>query len=153
MNNLELRLPPPLIMLANGLLMWLLAKAFPELSVTGSAQSWAPPLLVVLGLAIGLSGIVAFIRSQTTANPKRPGDASKLVQSGIYRYSRNPMYLGMLFLLIAWALYLGNLIAVVGLIGYIAYITRFQIMPEERALQEKFQEDFLNYKKTVRRWL
>lgn len=153
MKQLELRLPPPVVALLSGFLMWLLVQLFPSLNNTWPTSILISSLFIVFGLAIGFSGVITFIRSKTTANPKRPTDAARLVKTGVYRYSRNPMYLGMLFLLTAWAVQLGNMISILGIIFYIAYMTRFQIVPEERALQAKFQEDFLAYKKQVRRWL
>lgn len=153
MKQLELLLPPPVVMLISGLIMWLISKAFPALSVPWLHNPLLAGLMVLLGLGIGLSGIIAFLQSKTTANPKRPSETTKLVSNGIYRYSRNPMYLGMLCLLISWVFYLGNLLSILGIFIYIAYLTRFQIIPEERVLQEKFQNDFLDYTSRVRRWL
>ena len=153
MKQLGLLIPPPVIVLLSGLLMWLLAQFFPVLNGSWPANILISSLFVVIGLAIALNGIMTFKRGKTTVNPKRPIDTARLINTGIYRYSRNPMYLGMLFLLMAWAVQLGNIISIVGIIVYIAYMTRFQIMPEERALQAKFSDDFLEYKKQVRRWL
>lgn len=153
MKQLELLLPPPVVMLMSGLLMWLIAKALPSLTVSWLHNPLLAGLMILLGLGIGLSGVIAFLQSKTTANPKRPSEASKLVSTGIYRYSRNPMYLGMLCLLISWLFYLGNPLSILGIIVYMAYLTRFQIIPEERVLQEKFQDDFLDYTRRVRRWL
>lgn len=153
MKQLELLIPPPVVVLLSGLLMWLLAQLFPVLNGSWPANILISSLFVVIGLAIALNGIMAFKRGKTTVNPKRPIDTARLVNTGIYRYSRNPMYLGMLFLLMAWAVQLGNIISIVGIVLYIAYMTRFQIVPEERALQAKFSDDFFEYKKQVRRWL
>lgn len=153
MKQLELLIPPPVVVLLSGLLMWLLAQLFPVLNGSWPANILISSLFVVIGLAIALNGIMAFKRGKTTVNPKRPIDTARLVNTGIYRYSRNPMYLGMLFLLMAWAVQLGNIISIVGIVLYIAYMTRFQIVPEERALQAKFSDDFFEYKQQVRRWL
>lgn len=153
MKRLELLLPPPLIMLITGLIMWLVARLFPLVSFDWIRSPLLSTLLVLLGLVVGLSGIASFVRSKTTANPKQPSETSKLVRTGVYRYSRNPMYLGMLCFLISWGIYLSNILSIVCITIYIAYITRFQIMPEERVLHEKFQEDFISYKNKVRRWL
>lgn len=153
MKRLELLLPPPLIMLITGLIMWLVARLFPSMTFEWLRSPLISALLVLLGLIIGLSGIASFIRSKTTANPKQPNETTKLVRNGVYRFSRNPMYLGMLFFLISWGIYLSNIISIISIVIYIVYITRFQIMPEERILQEKFHEDFLAYKNKVRRWL
>ncbi|XVN73275.1 hypothetical protein AAEX37_00333 [Oligella sp. MSHR50489EDL] len=153
MKTLELLLPPPVIAILSALLMYLMARLLPVIHVTWPVKIYISGLLIVLAIAIGLSAIIAFLNSKTTANPKRPTETSKLVKSGIYRYSRNPMYLGMLFLLLAWAVHLQSLSAIVGIIFYVLYITQFQIIPEERALATKFGEDFIAYKKQVRRWL
>lgn len=153
MKQLELLLPPPVIALISGLMMWLIARLFPSMTVEWLYQPAIAALLVLLGLAVGLIGIAAFIRSKTTGNPKQPNKTTKLVRSGIYRLSRNPMYLGMLLMLIAWGMYLNNIASVICIITYIALITRLQIMPEERVLEEKFGEEYLSYKRKVRRWL
>ena len=153
MKKFELLIPPPLIVLCSGLVMWLLAKALPSLSVAWPYSTQLGIMMTLIGLAIGLSGVQAVTKAKTTMNPKQPGDASQLVKSGIYKYSRNQMYLGLLFILIAWMIYLSNLASLLGIFAYIAYITRFQIIPEERYLEEKFSADYLSYKKQTRRWL
>ncbi len=87
-------------------------------------------------------------------NPTNPSNASSLVVHGIYRVSRNPMYLGALMLLIAWGIYLGNLMVLVALpAAFVIYMNKFQIGPEEQALQQLFGDDFVSYKKKVRRWI
>lgn len=106
-----------------------------------------------MGLAISLLGVVNFKRARTTVDPRRPAEATTLVTSGLYRYSRNPMYLGVLLVLIGWALFLGNLVSVLFIVGFALFINRYQILPEERLLQEKFGADFMAYKARVRRWI
>ena len=86
-------------------------------------------------------------------NPNKPEQASKLVTSGIYRISRNPMYLGFAFILAGWGVWLSSVWAMLGVIGFIGYLTLFQIMPEERALTKLFGDEFTIYKARVRRWL
>lgn len=151
MNRLELLIPPPVIMLATGVLMWVFSKllsgfAFPWLH----SGAWGATA-ALLGLAISLSGVAAFKHARTTVDPRRPTEATTLVTSGIYRYSRNPMYLGVLLVLIGWALFLGNLLSALLIVGFALYINRYQILPEERLLQEKFDADFIAYKDKVRR--
>lgn len=153
MNRLELLIPPPVIMLATGVLMWVFSKllsgfAFPWLH----SGAWGATA-ALLGLAISLSGVAAFKHARTTVDPRRPTEATTLVTSGIYRYSRNPMYLGVLLVLIGWALFLGNLLSTLLIVGFALYINRYQILPEERLLQEKFDADFIAYKDKVRRWI
>jgi len=112
-----------------------------------------PLIFLALGIAIAVSGVREFARHSTTINPLNPNQSSSVVNSGIFRLSRNPMYLGMLLVLIAWADYLDNLLGFSGAVFFMLYITRFQILPEERILLDNFGEDFQNYLNSVRRWL
>jgi len=153
MSRLELLVPPPVIMLLTGLVMWMLAGLVPALGVPWGGSLAAGAVIALLGLASGLAGPIPVGRARTPADPRRPARASTLVTAGIYGYSRNPMYLGVLLILIGWAVYLGNVLSGLCALGFVAYISRFQILPEERLLQEKFGEDFLAYKSAVRRWL
>jgi protein-S-isoprenylcysteine O-methyltransferase Ste14 len=75
------------------------------------------------------------------------------VDSGIYRFTRNPMYLGMLLVLTAGAVYLGNLAAFAVLPVFVVCMNRLQICPEERFMQEKFGEAYRDYTARVRRWI
>ena len=109
--------------------------------------------LVLIGCASCVAGVVSFKLAKTTVNPNKPEQASKLVTSGIYRISRNPMYLGFAFILAGWGVWLSSVWAMLGVIGFIGYLTLFQIMPEERALTKLFGDEFTIYKARVRRWL
>ena len=140
-------------MLLIGLMMWSFFKVFPALTLNWTYSAVAAVVMVLLGLVISLGGVVSFKRANTTMDPKHPDQASTLISSGIYRYSRNPMYLGVLFMLVGWGFYLANLLSILCILIFIGYITRFQIIPEERLLQEKFGSEFLSYKRRVRRWL
>ena len=154
MSRLELKVPPPVVGLLIALLMWLVAGALPGGLSPGSVWGvWLAALLALVGLGFDLSGIIAFRSARTTVNPLRPDNSSALVVVGIYRFTRNPMYVGFLFLLLAWAAYLSHLLALLLVPLYVLYITRFQIKPEERILQSKFGPAFDEYKKRVRRWL
>jgi protein-S-isoprenylcysteine O-methyltransferase Ste14 len=113
----------------------------------------ATAILSFLGLAVASAGIVSFRRAKTTVNPTQPGSASALVGSGIYRVTRNPMYLGLLLVLLGWGVFLSNAVALIWIGAYVAYMNRFQIAPEERALSRLFSHEFLAYKAKVRRWL
>ncbi|MBW4968083.1 isoprenylcysteine carboxylmethyltransferase family protein [Pseudoalteromonas sp. CR1] len=109
--------------------------------------------LVIIGCVSCVAGVVSFKLAKTTVNPNKPEQASKLVTSGIYRISRNPMYLGFAFILAGWGVWLSSVWAMLGVVGFIGYLTLFQIMPEERALTKLFGEEFTAYKARVRRWL
>lgn len=153
MKRLELLIPPPLIMLLTGLIMWLLSEMFPALTLAWLQSIAAATVMGFIGLALSLTAAATFKRASTTLDPRQPAGTSTLVSTGIYRYSRNPMYLGVLLVLLGWAVYLGNLLSILCTLVFIAYITRFQIIPEERLLHEKFEKEFLSYKSRVRRWL
>jgi len=153
MRALEHRIPPPLVGLATAGLMWLLAREFPQYRIPAPGATKAAILLACIGAAIDLAGLAAFLKARTPINPLKPEKATSLVRSGIYRHSRNPMYLGMLVLLLAWSAYLAHPAAFAALPLFVLYINRFQIAPEERAMAKLFGAEFDDYRRRVRRWL
>jgi len=151
---LELRVPPPLVGIVIAGAMWLMpASRSPLLPLPASVRLSAAVILAVAGVATALSGVVSFRRARTTVNPLTPETSTALVSTGIYRITRNPMYLGMLAVLLAWAIYLSSAWALLGPLAFALYITRFQIIPEERALQSLFGAAFIEYTHRIRRWL
>lgn len=151
--KLEHRIPPPIIALIAAGLMWLVSLAIPPVAVGREPRLVLALLVLVAGVACGASGMRAFARAGTTVNPLEPSQASRLVTGGIYRYSRNPMYVGQLLVLLAWAIYLGNAAALLILPAFVLYLNRFQIVTEERALARLFGAEYDAYCNTVRRWL
>jgi len=146
MNALENKIPPPLVALIITFAMWGLSIATPVFEFGFTMKVIAVVFLWLIGSFFCFSGIVSFKKAQTTVNPLKPETASSLVSSGIYQVSRNPMYVGFVFLLLAWA--------ALGVIPvFILFIHRFQIVPEERALTEIFGSEFTSYQSAVRRWL
>lgn len=133
--------------------MWIIAIYTPDLNLSFSLRAVIALLIVILGAFFSLCGASAFRRAKTTINPLRPETTSALVTMGIYQYSRNPMYVGFALFLLAFAILLNSPAALLGVFGFALYINRFQILPEERALQALFGEDFTNYRGQVRRWL
>lgn len=117
------------------------------------ARRGAAGALILLGAVVALAGVVAFRRHKTTVNPFKPEQSTSLVATGVYRLSRNPMYLGLLLALMGWSAFLANWASALVLPAFVAYMNRFQIQPEERALTERFGSQFLAYTKSVRRWL
>ena len=109
--------------------------------------------IAILGLVFVISRAMAFKQVQTTVNPRRPEGATSLVVVGIYRITRNPMYVGLLFVLLGWATFLASPISLAGPVAFIAYITKYQIKPEERILLEKFGREYEQYMSRVRRWI
>lgn len=153
MTWLEHRIPPPLVAASFAVAMWALARWFPVLDLSFPGQRLAAGLVLLAGLAIVVFAIAKFARARTTVDPLHPEAASALVTGGIFRLTRNPMYLGMALVLAAWALRLGDGGSALLLAGFVAYIARFQISPEERALRVRFGEDFEDYRRRVRRWI
>lgn len=153
MSKLELRIPPVIVVVIFALIMWLVA------SFTADDDFLKPYKWVVFvtlfcaGGIFSLLGVVSFKRAKTTVNPTKPEAASALVTSGIYQYSRNPMYAGFLFLLLGWGVLLLNVCSIALTIGFVLYLNRFQIKPEEKMLKGIFGSEFCDYQKRVRRWL
>lgn len=152
-NSLELKVPPVAVMLIMAALMWFARLATPASDFSLAASVVCAAGLLLLGALTCLAGVAAFRRAKTTVNPMNPDSASVLVVSGIYKYSRSPMYLGFLLTLSGWALLLSNTLALLLVPAFVLYINRFQIYPEECALTSRFGEDYEEYYAKVRRWL
>ena len=153
MRALENRIPPPVVALLVAAAMWGVARAFPAPSIETSLRFAIAGIFVLSGLIIAALGSLAFGRAQTTVNPLKPEAASSLVVVGVYRSTRNPMYLGIAIALVGWAVYLAAAWVFLGPILFALIITRIQIVPEERALLAKFGPAFTEYRSKVRRWL
>ncbi len=150
---MKLVIPPPLIGLLTGAGMWGLARMLPGLTIEASLLRGSAVAFMAVGILIEAVSVLAFLRARTTVTPLKPEKASTLVVNGLYRVSRNPMYLGMLILLIGWALWLANPAALILPPVFVIYLTVFQIKPEEAALSEKFGSDYEAYRGRVRRWI
>jgi protein-S-isoprenylcysteine O-methyltransferase Ste14 len=153
MHVLDLKVPPLALVFLMAALMWLVTWAIPTIGFKLPARTLVSVSVAVAGMVITGLGVASFRRANTTVNPMKPASSSTLVVSGIYRYTRNPMYLGFLLGLIGWAIYLSNALAFFLLPAFVAYINRFQIGPEEKALGVLFGEQFVAYCSRVRRWL
>jgi protein-S-isoprenylcysteine O-methyltransferase Ste14 len=153
MQALELKIPPPAVALVIAAAMWGISLIVPALEAPVAARAIAGIVLALAGGGVALSGNIALRRASTTINPWKPETASALVTSGIYRYTRNPMYVGLLLLLLGWAAFLSSPFVFLGPVVFVLYISRFQIVPEERALSALFGAAFTDYQSQVRRWL
>lgn len=152
MKVLENRIPPPLVAAICGCIMWLVAGEITPFGEIGVVQAAAVLIVIAVGTFSCLAGAVAFRSARTTVNPLKPASTTSLVKSGVYQISRNPMYLGFALLLFAWAIYLGSLWPVFGVMAFALFITRFQILPEERAMRSLFGREFEECSKAVRHW-
>jgi protein-S-isoprenylcysteine O-methyltransferase Ste14 len=153
MPSLEHKIPPLVVGALVAGAMWWVSSLGSLPTVATGLRHVAVALLITAGVAFDVLGLLAFRASRTTINPLKPERASALVTGGVYQVTRNPMYVGMALLLLAWAVYLSALLPFAGPVIFILYITRFQIQPEERALQGIFGEEFAAYAARVRRWL
>lgn len=153
MQTLDLKVPPAAVGLMCAAIMWAISTicsttAFP----LPGAQIVAVAIAIVGGGTI-VAGILAFRRDSTTVNPLKPDKTESIVVHGIYRFTRNPMYLGVALILVGWAMYLANIAALLVVPAFVAYMTQFQIKPEERALLKKFGRTYTEYTASVGRWI
>ncbi|QCF24854.1 methyltransferase family protein [Hydrocarboniclastica marina] len=153
MSALDLKVPPVALVGIIAAGMWVTSEIFSDLSFAVPGATWWSSGIAAAGFWIAILGVLRFRAAGTTVDPRVPDQSASLVVSGIYRYSRNPMYLGFLLVLCAWGLFLGNALALAGLPMFVLYMNRFQIDPEERFMQEKFGDQYTRYRAGVRRWI
>lgn len=153
MHALELKIPPVAVVFFTTALIWLLSWALPSFAFTFPARGIFAVSFAGAGVVTSALGVQSFRRARTTVNPMRPDSSSSLVLSGVYAFTRNPMYLGFLLVLAGWTIFLSNALAFLVLPVFVVYMNRFQIEPEERALAFLFGREFDAYKSRVRRWL
>jgi len=153
MTYLQLKIPPVLLVFIFATLMWLVSNTLNEFSIIISYNNLLAVLFLMLGLIVTSLGLYAFNKAHTTVDPRSPQKSSSLVTTGIYRVTRNPMYLGFLCFLISAAVYLTNLLTFVFIPCFIFYMNAFQIKPEEKLLEQLFGDPYVSYCCSVRRWL
>lgn len=153
LDRLELKVPPPVVTLAVGVLMWGVGRWLPAFQMALPMRRGLAVAFVLAGIALVGACALRFRRAGTTVNPMAPAKASVLVDAGFYRFSRNPIYLGDALILVGWGLWLSNLASLAAIAVFVAYLNRFQIEPEERALRAAFGGDFDAYRARVRRWI
>ena len=149
---MKLKVPPAVVFVIFGLLMYLLAKFLPVGDFDFFGRRYVMAALLIAAMSISIAALFQFSKKKTTIDPLNPSKASQLVTGGIYNYTRNPMYLGLLLILLAWGLWLGNAFNTVTAGFFVAYMNRFQIEPEEKVLTELFGKTFQQYCIKVRRW-
>ena len=133
--------------------MWGVSKIQPAIQMEPRLHLLLTVALGLIALTFGASGIVAFRLARTTINPVRIDQASRVVTGGIYRVTRNPMYVGLTALLTMWAVWLAVPLALLGPVLFALFTHRFQILPEERVMSAKFGREYQDYRLRVRRWL
>jgi len=150
---LKLKIPPPIYLLLIVGAMWLLDHFFPIINLISEPWNKLGFLAIIFALITDGMSLIAFFRFHTTINPVHPENTKILVTTGTYQYTRNPMYVGLLFVLVGWAILLGSLSPVFMLPVFIWIITVEQIIPEEEILEQKFGQKYRDYKNAVNRWL
>lgn len=153
MAGLENRVPPPLVAALAAAGEWACWRWLAAGRLDGAGSGWLAIALALVAAGLVLSAVLAFIRHRTTVDPLHPDRAAVLVTGGVFGLSRNPMYLAMALALAAWCLFLPHLAAPLWLAGFVLWIDRLQIVPEERFLSARFGADFAAYRTRVRRWL
>ena len=149
---MKLKIPPLVINFVFGLFMYLLATYLPVGYFDFFGRNYLMYLLFFLALLIGVVSLFQFFSSKTSIDPRTPSKVSKLVTGGLYQYSRNPMYLALLLLLLTWGLYLGNAFNTLLAAGFVYYMNTYQIKPEEEVLTNMFGKEYQKYCVMVRRW-
>jgi protein-S-isoprenylcysteine O-methyltransferase Ste14 len=150
---MKLLIPPPIQALLSAIMMWLISRYFMHANFSLNGINIFALIFLIIAAIIIILSMYKFKKIKTTISPLKPNKTSSLVNSGIYAYTRNPMYLGLLLMLFSTALFLKNLISFLIIPLFILFITKNQILPEEEALENIFGEEYKNYKKKVRRWI
>ena len=150
---MKLKVPPVIVVAITVFLMWVIEKYLSLEFLSFNTPRWSIILTAILGIACIVLGVIQFSVKKTTVNPHKPEDSTSLVSSGIYSISRNPMYLGMLILLVFYGLFLGDGLVFLMLPVFIWYMNSFQIKPEEEMMIELFGDEYKDYQKRVRRWI
>ena len=153
MSKLELKIPPLAVFLLFGAAMWVSDLLTPGYEFNALFRGVCIALLLFASAVFGIGGLYGFRQAETTVNPLDPERSTSLVTGGVYRLSRNPMYLALLLALAAWGLLLSNFyaLAISGL--FVPYMNRFQVLAEERAMEQLYGETFAAYREKVRRWI
>jgi protein-S-isoprenylcysteine O-methyltransferase Ste14 len=144
---------PPIVTIIILVCMWVTAKLLTAFAIVLPLRELLASILSIAGGIISFLGMLSFKLAKTTINSIRLESVSSLVVSGIYSVTRNPMYLGLVFVLLGWCYFLSNILTLAFVPLYVLYINYFQIQPEEKVLESKFGESYLQYKLKVRRWL
>jgi protein-S-isoprenylcysteine O-methyltransferase Ste14 len=150
---MRFKVPPVVLMLLIAVAMYLVAPWLPVIDASARVASLLAIAIFVAGALFAVLGVLEFRRAQTTVDPMNIDKASSLVTSGVYRISRNPMYVGFALVVLAVVVYLRSPVLLLGVALFVAYITRFQILPEEQFMRGKFGAQYESYMQQVRRWL
>jgi protein-S-isoprenylcysteine O-methyltransferase Ste14 len=149
---MTLKIPPAVVFLCTALLMYVLAVFLPVGYFDFYGRYYLVTGLLMLATILGLVALLQFFSAKTTIDPRKPYNSTHLVTRGVYAITRNPMYLSLLLILLALGLYWGNAFNTLLAAGFVMYMNRFQIIPEETALKKNFGKEYEQYCVRVRRW-
>lgn len=149
--NINRNIHPPFVALLFIVIAYFLGRFAPLPFVAPIILRNVGLLMTFVGFLLGIGAFVEFRKARTTLDPH--GSAKQLVTSGIYRFTRNPIYLGFLLMVIGLPLNSGLYWGVVMAPFYIIAMDRLVIEREETYLEKKFKDAFTSYKSRVRRWL
>lgn len=152
-NALETKIPPPVYGLLTAISIWWLNELLPNFTLLPFTLKPLGIVIMVSGFSLDLMALLQFTKQHTSVNPLHPDKADHIVVTGLYRYTRNPMYLGLLIALCGWCIYIGNIASFVCLPVFVWLLNRMQIQPEEQILLQKFGQPYKDYLRQVRRWL
>ena len=151
---MHLKIPPPIVALIGILLIFLSKDYILILYLHPHLQNTLSLLFLIIGFVIIFLATKEFKKSETTVNPMKPETSTRLVTSGVFKYTRNPMYLGLASILLASCFYFSSLLGIIVYVPlFIFYITVFQIIPEEESMKTIFNDEYLDYCSKVRRWI
>ena len=150
--NLELKVIPPIQLIISSGLMYTLAIYFPNYNYYLNTSLAITILLIICAAFIGLWALYDFHKHKTTFHPHKPEKTSSLVDSGVFSLSRNPMYVALAMVLLAVGVFLQNYFSFFVIPLFIWYLTKYQIIPEEKMLNILFPQDYKAYCKKVNRW-
>ena len=151
MISIKTKIPPPLVALVHSFLIISTKNTFPKVEIVWGFIIGS--ISIIFGLIVILSAIILFKKNKTTISPLNPSNATKLIVHGLYNFSRNPMYLGLLLVLSGISIIQNPIGGLLFVSSFISYLNHFQIIPEENAMLDLFKDDFLKYKENVRRWI
>ena len=153
LKRLELKIPPVVLLVLAAILIVTTSRWSPTYDAHKQLRATLSILMLILALSIAGAGVFEFRKKSTTVDPRKPQKASALVTSGVYRITRNPMYVGFLLALFSLTIYMGSFISLIYCVVFYAYMNSLQITPEERFLKGIFGREFEVYCQRVRRWL
>lgn len=142
---------PPIILLVSILCQIVLHYLLPIRQLIDAPWIWAGIGVIVFGVLIIIGPATAFFRANTTIKPFE--DSSSLVTTGVYNYTRNPMYVGMVVILLGVAVLLGDLSPFIMPVLFVPLLNARVIRHEEQMLEERFGDEYRDFMESVRRWI